>query len=464
MQAKGQQIKIQETASTALPVIMDSVVYDIPKISRLCDNLKIQGNKIDIGDCELYYETEGSGTPLVIINGGPGGTHHYFHPWFSAIKNDFKIIYYDQRGCGLSDFKPGNGYSFEQAVDDLEKLRKALQIRKWVVVGYSYGGAVAQFYTVKYPENLIATILISAHPLITDTIALKTQQNLFISTKEKDKISAIYRLYGQKKINIQQLIYNNLLNGDWKRQHYYKPTTEDAARTALYEWVNDKGFNAAVGSDMSMYDFKKAFEGNPVPTLLCEGKHDLTWGNKKADLIKGNHPTAQFAFFENSAHDIYADEPALFFLTLKNFLEKANSPPKKSLLTWKKYTSGLLDSQFITIANTRTLISLVKVKGAAEAKKKYVELKAIQQSGRIFIEVEINDLGQSLIRNGKIAEAVEVFTMVTEEFSNSSTAFESLADAYSKNGDKMQAVKNYKQSLALNPDNTNVKEKLKILE
>ena len=44
---------------------------------------------------------------LVLIHGGPGGTHHYFHPWFSRAAGFARIIYYDQRGCGLSEFAPG---------------------------------------------------------------------------------------------------------------------------------------------------------------------------------------------------------------------------------------------------------------------------------------------------------------------------------------------------------------------
>jgi hypothetical protein len=121
--------------------IEPEIYTEIPEVPRWCDRLELKKHRINVGDCELYVDEEGKRMPIVLINGGPGGTHHYFHPWFSRAKKFARVIYYDQRGCGLSDYTPGeNGYSVEQAVEDLDSIRKALNIDRWVVLGYSYGG------------------------------------------------------------------------------------------------------------------------------------------------------------------------------------------------------------------------------------------------------------------------------------------------------------------------------------
>jgi hypothetical protein len=124
--------------------ILDRVVHiepelftEIPEVPRWCDRFGLQSRRIDVGGAELFVEIEGEGTPLVLLNGGPGGTHHYFHPWFGHAAQFSRVIYYDQRGCGLSDREPGeDGYSVDQAADDLEVLRRALGFDKWVVLGY----------------------------------------------------------------------------------------------------------------------------------------------------------------------------------------------------------------------------------------------------------------------------------------------------------------------------------------
>ncbi len=89
--------------------IEKKLVTEIPHVPRWCDQLQVSKQRINVGDCELYVEEEGQGTPLVLINGGPGGTHHCFHPWFERAKGFARVIYYDQRGnLGTSIF-PSTG-------------------------------------------------------------------------------------------------------------------------------------------------------------------------------------------------------------------------------------------------------------------------------------------------------------------------------------------------------------------
>ncbi|MDH7512044.1 MAG: alpha/beta hydrolase [Clostridiales bacterium] len=62
------------------------------------------------------------------------------------------------------------------------------------------------------------------------------------------------------------------------------------------------------------------FEKNPIPTLILEGKWDLTWGEQKADILKKNHPNAQMVVFEKSGHGIYDEGPDRFFDVLRSFI------------------------------------------------------------------------------------------------------------------------------------------------
>jgi proline iminopeptidase len=338
--------------------ILDRIVYiepelitDIPFIERWCDRLDLKKHRINVGDAKLYVEEEGKGIPLVLINGGPGGTHHYFHPWFSKAKKYARVIYYDQRGCGLSDFEPGEeGYSVHQAVEDLDAIREALDIDKWVVLGYSYGGFLAQFYTVNHPENVAGLILLGASPgMRADTG--KSRQSQYMSEEEKARIKEIRKelqqLSKEKKLPrkeyIQLLLYNNILNGDWKRQNFFKPSKERLSEFALYEWDHDVNFNGIMNRSQGTVDLTGAFEANPIPTLILEGKYDLTWGEIKPEVLQKNHPNAKMIVFENAGHGIYDEEPEKFFAVLKDFLKNLPeasddevSAYKTTLETWEK--------------------------------------------------------------------------------------------------------------------------------
>ena len=169
----GSNVK-RETIFDRVVSIPKELVFNIPYLPPLCDeipgltkgfisitnpNVKTRGSSLDEGRCELYFEEEGHGIPLVLINGGPGGTHHGFHPYFSQIKDSARIIYYDQRGTGKSSKDDtGKTYTIKQAVDDLEYLRKALDIDKWVVLGWSYGGLLAQCYALTHTKHCTGLI------------------------------------------------------------------------------------------------------------------------------------------------------------------------------------------------------------------------------------------------------------------------------------------------------------------
>ncbi|MHC4757966.1 MAG: hypothetical protein ACYTE8_04870, partial [Planctomycetota bacterium] len=101
----------QERARDGIVHIEKELILDVPQVPRLCDQMDIVKRRVNIADCNLYCEIEGEGVPMVLLHGGPGATHHYFHPSFSRAKDFAKIIYYDQRGCGISDYKKDKGYS-----------------------------------------------------------------------------------------------------------------------------------------------------------------------------------------------------------------------------------------------------------------------------------------------------------------------------------------------------------------
>jgi proline iminopeptidase len=328
-----QKRKRKERAMDRIVYIEEGIIREIPEVPRLCDGMAINKRKIDIGGCNLYCEKEGEGIPLVLINGGPGNTHHYFHPYFSRAKDFARIIYYDQRGCGLSDYKPDSGYTVDQAVDDLDRLRQALGIDQWVVLGFSYGGLLAQCYTIKYPENLKGLVLVGSSMGLLDLSSISREKE-FISQQEREKLNQIRKTPG---LSEAQYVYNLHLNGDWKRQSYYRPSRDEIARQALYGWVHDKDFRDSIIPSINKVDLEGDFKSCPIPTLILEGKWDMSWNAGKPQRFHKNHPNAKLVIFEESAHSVFKDEPEAFFAELRRFLSELPKISEKDLVSWKEY-------------------------------------------------------------------------------------------------------------------------------
>lgn len=334
----------RETVLDGVVHIKDDLVTNIPRLEPWCDRLDLEKRRIEVSGCELYVEEEGQGTPLVLLHGGPGATHHEFHPSFSRAKKFARIIYYDQRGCGLSDYERGAKYSVKQAVQDLDNLRQSLNIKKWVVVGHSYGGFLAQVYSTQYPENIAGLVLVSSSTGM-HTRLKPTRQYDYISEEEKQRMKEIpqevlemvkSREVTQEKA-LELIVFNNHLNGDWKRQNFYKPSPEELAQKALYDWKPAPRFRADMQISIKKINLEGAFENCPIPSLIMEGQWDLTWNTDKPEVLHQNHPGAKLVMFQRAGHTPFADEPQLFFTELKTFLQQLPEIPEEDIVSWKEH-------------------------------------------------------------------------------------------------------------------------------
>jgi tetratricopeptide (TPR) repeat protein len=103
-------------------------------------------------------------------------------------------------------------------------------------------------------------------------------------------------------------------------------------------------------------------------------------------------------------------------------------------------------------------------RGADAAVAQYRELKRTDPNGYNFDERALNRLGYMLLEKGRNADAIVIFKLNVEEYSKSGDAYDSLAEAYAKNGQKQQAIDNYRKCLELDPKNQDAANKLKELE
>jgi len=120
---------------------------------------------------------------------------------------------------------------------------------------------------------------------------------------------------------------------------------------------------------------------------------------------------------------------------------------------------------FLNRSVKASLVNTIKSDGIEKGIARYHEMKAESRKTRDYniSEADINELGYQLLREDLIKEAIEIFKLNVTEYPKSWNVYDSLGEAYMKNGDKELAIENYKKSLELNPDNENGKMILKRL-
>jgi proline iminopeptidase len=125
--------------------------------------------RLDVGDGHLvYWETCGNpdGKPAVVLHGGPGsGAGPHWRTYFDPAA--YRIVLFDQRGCGRSRPHAGaptvdlSTNTTHHLLADLERLRTYLGIARWLVLGGSWGSTLGLAYAERYPDRVSELVLFS---------------------------------------------------------------------------------------------------------------------------------------------------------------------------------------------------------------------------------------------------------------------------------------------------------------
>jgi proline iminopeptidase len=113
------------------------------------------------GGHRIYVEECGNhrGAPAIVLHGGPGGgcspgMRRFFDP------GHYRAVLFDQRGCGRSaPLASVDQNTTWDLIADIERIREALGIEKWVVFGGSWGAALGLLYAQTHPERVSALVL-----------------------------------------------------------------------------------------------------------------------------------------------------------------------------------------------------------------------------------------------------------------------------------------------------------------
>ncbi len=106
---------------------------------------------------------------------------------------------------------------------------------------------------------------------------------------------------------------------------------------------------------------------------------------------------------------------------------------------------------------------IIDESGIVEGINKYVGLKKTPSDEYFLSEKSFNDLGYRLLNKEKFSEAIKIFTLNIEAYTDSWNVYDSLGEAYMKNGNAELAIKNYRKSVEINPNNENGKKMLEKL-
>ncbi len=119
------------------------------------------------------YSVEGKGPPLILIH-GIGASRHSWDGLIRHLNDDFRCVSYDLRGHGCSPL-PKPPYRLDDLVEDLEALRRELNIERAHFAGHSLGGMIGPAYARRYPDRVLSLGLYSTAAFRSEEDAAKVR-------------------------------------------------------------------------------------------------------------------------------------------------------------------------------------------------------------------------------------------------------------------------------------------------
>ncbi|MDR8079987.1 alpha/beta hydrolase [Burkholderia cenocepacia] len=276
---------------------------------------------IDNDGLRLHYVSWGrDDAPTVVMLHGLRSYAHTWAPVADALVDRYRVVALDQRGRGLSDWDPRRDYYAAAYVRDLDALVRALDLRRFVLVGHSMGGANAFVYAASNPDRLAGLVIedmgpgASAGSQGSERIKreLKETPDAFASW---DDARAFWR---RQRPNITESALDSRLAHSLKE-----------GEQGRIVWRHDaQGIAAArlAATPEQLVHLWPLILNLHVPTLLLRGGDSDFLSAGVAAEMAAAHAEIERIDVPGATHYVHDDQPDAFNRALRTWLDRLDDP------------------------------------------------------------------------------------------------------------------------------------------
>ena len=251
---------------------------------------------------KLYYQTIGTGRPVVILHGLFGSSDNW-RGMAKQLATQAQVITVDLRNHGRSPHSSEQTYAL--MVEDLAELFERLKLDKVVIIGHSMGGKIAMAFSQRYPHWLRKLVVVDIAPRQYEDehsaifkALLALDLSLYANRNELDDALKI----ALPNKAVRQFLLMNLDVND--EQLSWRINLQ-----ALYD--NYAQLLAAVCEDETII----------IPSCFIRGGQSGYIRDEDEDLIRACFPYAELTTIEQAGHWVHAEAPQQFLTKITEFLD-----------------------------------------------------------------------------------------------------------------------------------------------
>ncbi len=244
---------------------------------------------------KVHLFTKGVATNpvLIILHGGPGSGLRPYYDYLKVLQDDYYLVFWDQRGTGLSERVPNEELTGERYLKDLEEIVNHFSPTKNIyLLGHSWGGAFATYYTQNNPTKVDKLVLIEPGTLNKNSAENTSATDIgFFSTDAQVFLNASDFLTPENDIKADYFLATT----------YIKPPAEG--------W-HDNRFGYRAGWNINnwrglwnqtyTFDFTTGLENFTKETLFIVGKEDGRLGKTYQEA----YHTSFFTLYEGATYHV----------------------------------------------------------------------------------------------------------------------------------------------------------------
>lgn len=257
----------------------------------------------------LYCETVGDGAPCLCLHGGPGSDSSSLRPALLPLARalGLRLVFYDHRGHGRSEWVPVEQCTQDRLVADIEAVRQALGLGRVHVLGISWGGFLGLMYAARYPDSLQALAVVGA--AASHEFMRRAEDNARRQATPEQWTA--YRALWDGSLPDDESLRRAF---ETIRPLYFfdkrRSAESTAARAATRYRIAVRNF--IIHHEYPTYDCRAELPRIQCPTLVAVGRHDWICPVELAEEIHKLVPSSTLAIFERSGHSPQVEEQEAF--------------------------------------------------------------------------------------------------------------------------------------------------------
>lgn len=141
------------------------------------------GSFVEVGGLQLHYWERGTGPAVVLVHGANGNLRDWTFAIAPMLAEHFRVVAFDRPGFGYSDRPRAGGWDPSMQAEILRAAARSLDVDRPVVVGHSWGGALAMAWALDAPDTTAGVVAVSAVTLpyrIAEVVRFLALDGLFI--------------------------------------------------------------------------------------------------------------------------------------------------------------------------------------------------------------------------------------------------------------------------------------------